>query len=140
MRLLPKIQFVKFVEYKIRQNPSEHPRRHFSDNGHFDLIVWYHDSSFEKIMGFQLGFKVNPFDTDKEYFLSHWPDMESTSSFELSKTAETEHSYAAPKIIQQTDEPPPPTFIKKLDLIADSLPRELKHYLEKFVRQLRAPR
>ncbi len=117
-------------EYPIRQSETEPPRRQFTDNQHFDLIVWYQDPEFKKIAGFQLGFKDNPFNTDKEYFISHFPNMTATPKVRLGETSGIEQTYPAPKMIRKTENPPPESFFRKIEDVLTSVPVEIAEYLK----------
>lgn len=121
---------MKIKEYNIQQSPSEPPRRQFSDNQHFDLVIWYQNPKFEKIIGFQLGYKENPFNTDEEYFLTHLPSMENTSEIALSKTSGSAPQYPAPKLIHSTNEILPPSFFDRIKGVLGDLPDEARAYLE----------
>ncbi|MEQ1876636.1 MAG: hypothetical protein ABL958_08315, partial [Bdellovibrionia bacterium] len=101
---------MKLQEYEISQNTNEPPRRYFTDNNHFDLVVWYADRACKVIIGFQLGYKENPLNTDDEHFLSHYPAERDPSKVEHGKTTGNEMSFPAPKVIKRTDRPFPLTF------------------------------
>ncbi|HEX4924056.1 MAG TPA: hypothetical protein VFV50_08220 [Bdellovibrionales bacterium] len=119
---------MKFQEYEILQDPKEPPRRYFTDNEHFDLIVWYADKSFKSIAGFQLGYKENPFDTDREYFVSHYPGA-NEGELSTSETGGELPTYPAPKLLRRSEQAPPPSFFDRIPVVLNGAPSDVAAYL-----------
>lgn len=130
------IRKMKLREYSIVQKQSEPARRFFSDTEHFDLVVWYEDSDFKKAIGFQLGYKENPFNTDDEYFISHLPNMGSTLEIKLSKSMGPTSLIPASKTIAPTTERPPHSFFKSINGALEDLPSEIRSFVESHLKDI----
>ena len=121
---------MKFIENKrINQRKKEHPRRVFADTNHFDLYVWYDNSQFENIIGFQLIYRANPFNTDDEYFFTLKPQLEEEKA-QTGKTGAKVNSYAAPKVIVKTETDPPLSFRKDWEVIKSTLPEDIESFVQ----------
>src|SRR5438034_1023434 len=120
---------MKIKESYIIQIQSEPPRRYFTDTQHFDVFVWYRNSNFDKIIGFQIGYKENPFNTDKEYFITQRAATTGDSKVELGKTGELITQFPAPKLIRPTDAMPPKTFFKQIRTVLEDLPEDIRIFL-----------
>lgn len=130
---------MKLKEYPIVQKQSEPARRHFSDMEHFDLVVWYQNPDFKKAIGFQLGYKENPFNTDDEYFFSHLPSMGNTLEIKLSRTMGPTSLFPAPKTIGPTTESPPQSFFKSINAVLEDLPSDVRSFVEPHLKLILAP-
>jgi len=122
---------MKFLEEtNVTQPPDEPPRRFFTDGKHFDLYIWYSELKKISIVGFQLSFRSNPFNTDCEYYISHFPSDIRDDQNHLGKTDLVIAPYAAPKIIKTTDAPPSAEMLVLLNERLDSLPPDVRAYVE----------
>ena len=115
-------------ERPIYQSPAEPPRKNFTDGAHWDLIVWFDTAEFKKIVGFQIGYKEHPFNTDEEFFLTLRPSN-SVGAFEVEFGVIAVGSEPAPaaKLIRRVDRLPD-TFFKKVETLVGQLPRDLRPF------------
>ena len=123
----------KLIEqYDVSQKQGEPHRRVFiQDSNQFGLSIWYEDNSLEKILGFQLGFKVNPFNTDEEYLFTVWPKSDN-KEVETTKIASSNESTGpATKTHETTTTQPPAEFEDCYRKICKSLPPEIQNYLNR---------
>ena len=128
-KFLPYNLPMKFIEnLKIAQRDKEHPRRVFSDSNHFDLYTWYNNPSFDAVIGFQLIYRANPFNTDDEYFFTFKPETE--ENIQKGKTGGSIPMHPAPKLILKTKEKPPESFFKDWNIIKATLPSEVLDFVQ----------
>ncbi len=120
---------MKITEQTISQDPAEPPRRFFSDSKHYEFLIWYSDSTFKKVAGFQIGYKPSPFNTSEEYFLTLKPGSDTMKYGQL--TAEGQ-GIVASKIIEYLDQTPSPDLIQKIIYASIELPDDVQDALEKY--------
>ena len=117
-------------QYQVTQTANGPYRRVFlQSENHFGLTVWYEDSSLGNIIGFQLGFKANPFNTDGEFLFTIWPK----SAVKVVETSQISPSSGgsgpAVKTLDLTTAQPPAGFALSYGKISRSLPVEIQNYL-----------
>ena len=116
---------MRLEERPIYQSPTEPPRKNYSDGEHWDIIVWYENSEFAKIVGFQIGYKEYPFNTDEESFLTLRPHIDGIEFGIISKGSEPA---PAAKLIKRVDKLPD-SFLKKVAPMISTLPTNIKSFL-----------
>ncbi|MGZ3805341.1 MAG: hypothetical protein ACXVB4_14090 [Pseudobdellovibrionaceae bacterium] len=121
---------------KIYQSPSEPSRKNFTDSKNLDIIVWFENSNFDKIVGFQISYKENPFDTDNEFFITYKKTPESPESLKLGRTSPTTTMHPANKMIKQVSDRPPNSFFLLMDKALRDLPKDIRVYVEKIIRKI----
>jgi hypothetical protein len=121
-----------FVEQTKITQPAKGLRRRIfiQHEGHFALIVWYPDESMSEIAGFQMGFKSNPFDTDKEFFFTVWPADQEKKVVSSQTGTPTEGAAPAIKTLADATSGPPADFAAKYRSIASSLPPAVRDYVD----------
>lgn len=128
MSKVASLQMVKITEQTISQDPAEPPRRFFSDSRHYEFLIWYSDSTFKKVVGFQIGYKPSSFNTSEEYFLTLKPGAEKMKYGQITGEGQ---GVVASKIIEYLDQLPPPDLIQKIIYASIELPEAVQDALEK---------
>lgn len=107
------------------------PRRYFTDNKHFSLVLWYDSSDFKNIVGYQLSYRPVFINTDNEYFVTHYPDNPNTTHKKVAtqKIDAEDRRFPASKLLQQTSEEFPLSFWENYSKALASLPDAIQSFL-----------